>query len=83
MSILIYFILTVNTRLLNQRPKDYLLTEYLHTGFPCPISLLGQYEEEKNHSVYIKGVCGTEQVSIINESQNFKGVACTFFFLPS
>lgn len=77
-----YSILTVNTGFLNQRPKDYLRTEYLRTSSPCPISPLEQYEEEKNHSVYVKGVCSTERVSIIMTLKALR-VACAFCILPS
>lgn len=56
-----------------QRPKDYLYTEYLNTGFLCPISTLGQYDKDRNHSIHIEGIYKTGEGLQIYKSQTYKG----------
>lgn len=81
MSIFIYFILAVKTRLVDQRPKDYLLTEYLSTGFLGPMSPLGQYDEGRDHPAHSHSVCSTEKGLQNVASQNFKKGSFLFFIL--
>lgn len=73
MSVFIYCILTVKTRFMYQRPKDYLYTEYFKTGFICLISTLGQYDKDRNHSIHIEGIYSTEQGRQNYKSQIYKG----------
>lgn len=81
MSIFIYFILAVKIRLVDEKPKDYLLTEYLSTGFLGPISPSGQYDEDRDHSVHRDSVCSTEKGFQNVDSQNFKKGSFLLFIL--
>lgn len=80
MSIFLYFILAVKTRLVDHRPKDYLLTEYLSTDFLGPMSPLGQYDENRDHPAHRDSVCTGKGLQNV-DSQNFKKGIFLFFHL--